>query len=57
MSDYTVPLGEIQFILEHIAGLSSVTEIDDFAHATPDMVEGILFEAARFFEDVVAPLD
>lgn len=57
MSDYSVPLDEIQFVLEHVAGLSAVTEIDRFAHATPDMVEGVLFEAARFFEGVVAPVD
>ena len=57
MSDYTVPLGEIQFVLEHVAGLPTVSQIEEFAHATPDMVEGVLFEAARFFEGVVAPVD
>ncbi len=57
MADYTAPVGDMKFVLEHVADLPRITDLPGFEHATPDMVDGILFEAARFFEEVVAPLN
>jgi len=55
MTAYRAPLRDIRFVLEHIAGLADLARLDAFAHADPDMVTGVLDEAARFCEEVVAP--
>ncbi len=57
MSDYKAPLRDIQFTLEHIAGLSELAQVDEFAHADPEMVAGILEENGRFMADLVGPLN
>jgi alkylation response protein AidB-like acyl-CoA dehydrogenase len=55
MSDYTPPLAELSFVIEHIAGLESVRKLNGFQHADPDTVNGVLAEAGRFFSGVIAP--
>ena len=55
MSDYRPPLRDIRFVLEHVAGLPELAETEDFAHADPDMVTGLLEEAGRFCAEVIAP--
>ena len=57
MADYTVPLDDIRFVLDHIAGLGELTSYDGFGHAEPEMVHGVLEECARFMQDKVAPLN
>lgn len=47
----------MKFVLEHVVKLAEIAELPGYEHATPDMVDGVLFEAARFFEGVVAPLN
>ncbi len=55
MTTYTAPLRDIRFVLEHIAGLPELAELDDFSHADADMVAGLLEEAGRFCSSAVAP--
>ena len=55
MSDYRPPLRDIRFVLEHVAGLPELAETEDFAHADPEMVTGLLEEAGRFCAEVIAP--
>jgi alkylation response protein AidB-like acyl-CoA dehydrogenase len=55
MSDYRPPIGEIEFVLEHIAGIEQMCALDDFRHVEPELAFGALREAARFFAEVVAP--
>ncbi len=55
MTDYRAPLDDIRFALRQVADLGGLAELDDFAHADPDLVDGLLDEAARFIEQVVAP--
>jgi acyl-CoA dehydrogenase len=57
MSDYTAPLRDMQFVLEHLAGLAEVATLPGCAEATPDVVEQILAENARFSSAVLAPLN
>ena len=57
MSDFRIDLEEMRFNLRHVAHLDELAELDDFAHAEPDLVDGLLVEAARFAEEVVAPLN
>lgn len=52
---YQAPVKEMRFVLEHIAGLGEISALPAYAHATPDMVEAILAEAARVARDVWAP--
>ena len=58
MPDYKVPLRDIRFVLnelldnpQHYAGLSGAED------ATPDMVDAILEEGAKFSEQELAPLN
>ncbi len=55
MSDYTPPLADFNFVLNHVADLTSVSKLNGFQHADPDTVTGVLAEAGRFFAEVVAP--
>ncbi len=57
MSVYQPPLRDIDFVLEHIVGLESVSKLDGFQHADPATVNYLLEEAGRFMTEVVAPLN
>jgi 3-(methylthio)propanoyl-CoA dehydrogenase len=55
MTTYTAPLRDIRFVLEHVTPLTELTALDDFAHADPELVAGLLEEAGRFAADAIAP--
>ena len=55
MTVYKAPLQELQFILGHLVNYTELCEMPIFEDASEDMVAAILPEAARFFEQVVAP--
>lgn len=55
MPSYTPPVRDIAFALETIADVESIVALPDFDHVDPDMIEGVLEEAARFFSEVFAP--
>ena len=55
MTEYNAPLDEIRFTLRHVADLDALGRLEGFEHTDPDLVDGLLDEAARFFEQVVAP--
>jgi alkylation response protein AidB-like acyl-CoA dehydrogenase len=55
MTNYTAPLHDIRFVLEHIGQLPELAQLDEYAHADPDMVAGLLEEAGRFCSQAVAP--
>jgi 3-(methylthio)propanoyl-CoA dehydrogenase len=57
MSGYQPPLDDINFTLNHVAGLEDVAKLNGYQHADPATVRGILEEAARFFSEVIAPLN
>ena len=57
MSEYRPPLEDINFTLNHIAGLENVSKLNGFQHADPTTVSGLLAEAGRFFSEVIAPLN
>ncbi len=52
---YRAPVRDIQFTLEHVAGLGDLARLDAFGHADPQMVAGVLSEAGRFCNEVIAP--
>ena len=57
MAEYSAPLRDMRFTLEHIAGLASLCTLPGYEHADPESVFSILDENARFMEDLVAPLN
>ena len=57
MSDFRVDLDEIAFNLRQVADLDGLAKLDEFEHVEPDVVDQLLVEAARFAEEVIAPLN
>ncbi len=57
MSEYLAPLKEIRFVMQELAGLDLVVSLPGFEEATPDIVDAILEEAARFAGEVLSPLN
>jgi len=57
MAEYSAPLRDIRFALEHLADLGSVTELAAFDHVDADGIYNVLEENARFMEDLIAPLN
>ncbi len=56
MSDYTPPLKDIFFVLEHIAEVGGLADLDRFSETfDASMTEPVLEEVARFMAEVVAP--
>src|SRR4051794_39119629 len=52
---YTAPLKDMRFVLKHISGLEEVARLPGYEHATPDVVEMVLEEAAKLAQEVWAP--
>ena len=57
MSDFRVDLDEISFNLRHVADLDGLAKLEEFEYVEPDVVDQLLAEAARFAEEVIAPLN
>ncbi len=57
MTDFVAPLDDIRFTLNHVARLEEISKLNGYQHADPDTVDTIIEEAARFFEEVIAPLN
>src|ERR1700743_3610544 len=57
MPTYTAPLADIRFTLQHIAGLDAISQLPGYEEASSDTCDAILEEAAKFAQDVLAPLN
>jgi alkylation response protein AidB-like acyl-CoA dehydrogenase len=57
MSTYRAPLADMTFVMNEVAGLSTVAQLPGFEEATPDTVAAILEEASKFASDVLDPLN
>jgi len=55
MSEYHAPVGEMLFVLRHLAGLEAVSRLPGHEDATVDLVEAVLAEAAQLAGNVIAP--
>lgn len=54
---YVAPLKDMLFALNALAGLEQVSQLPGCTDATPETVEAVLQENARFCSEVVAPLN
>jgi len=54
---YTAPIQDMLFVLKELAGLDELTRLRGCKEVTPDVVEQILEENARFSSGVLAPLN
>ncbi len=52
---YHAPLKDMRFVLDEIAGMEEIAGYAPYSHATPDVVEAVLAEAARLAGEVWAP--
>ncbi len=57
MSEYRAPIRDMQFVLKELAGLEELAKLPGCEEATPDVVDAILEEAAKFAETVLSPLN
>ena len=57
MSAYQAPLKDMRFVLKELAGLDGISKLPGYQDATPDTVDAILEEAAKFATNVLGPLN
>ncbi len=57
MSDYIAPVKDMRFVIDEIAKLPEISRLPGYQEATPDVVDAILDEAAKFTGEVLAPLN
>jgi 3-(methylthio)propanoyl-CoA dehydrogenase len=57
MSEYVAPLKDMNFVLTEIAKINQINQLPGYEEATPDLVEAVLEEAAKFAGDVLSPLN
>ena len=57
MSEYIAPLQDMRFVMQELAGLEQVVSLPGCEEASPDVVDAILHEAARFSGEVLSPLN
>ncbi len=57
MSEFYPRLDDVIFTLNRVADLERISKLNGFQHADPDTVTTILEEAARFFSEIMVPLN
>ncbi|GAB5501527.1 acyl-CoA dehydrogenase C-terminal domain-containing protein [Pyruvatibacter sp.] len=57
MASYKAPTREYGFLLHELLDLSRFSNLPGFAEATPDLVDQIMEQAAKFSEEVLQPLN
>lgn len=55
MTEYTAPLADLNFVIKELSNLEEIVSLPAYEHATDDLLEPILDEAARFAREVLSP--
>ncbi|MHA7834459.1 MAG: acyl-CoA dehydrogenase N-terminal domain-containing protein, partial [Algiphilus sp.] len=56
MATYKVPQKDILFALHDVLNVSQLSALPGFEDASAEIVDGVVDEAAKFVEGVIAPL-
>jgi acyl-CoA dehydrogenase len=57
MPSYKAPVDDVMFLLSDVFHIDRYNNLPGFAEATPDLIAAVLAEAAKFSEEVLAPLN
>jgi len=57
MPAYKAPVDDVMFLLGDVFHIERFNNLPGFADATPDLIEAVLEEAAKFCQDVLTPLN
>ncbi len=57
MPEYKAPQRDMMFVLDEIVNVAELAELPGFEDATPDIVQGVIDEAAKIIENTIAPLN
>jgi acyl-CoA dehydrogenase len=57
MAEYIAPLRDMKFVIKELAGLDAVASLPGCEEVTPDLVDAVLEEAAKFASGVLSPLN
>ena len=57
MPTFKAPVRDINFVLNDVLNVGQLAEYERYADATPDIVEGVVDEAAKMIENQIAPLN
>jgi acyl-CoA dehydrogenase len=57
MPTYKAPVADVMFLLNDVFHIERYNNLPGFADATPDLIEAVLDESAKFCEDVLTPLN
>ena len=56
MATYKSPVQDMEFVLNEIINVGSLTEIEKFEDATEDIITGVLDEAAKQIDNTIGVL-
>ena len=57
MPTYKAPIEDIKFVLHELLGAEQLTSIEEYAEASPDLVDQILEEGGKLCEEVLFPIN
>ncbi|MCH9798078.1 MAG: acyl-CoA dehydrogenase N-terminal domain-containing protein, partial [Gammaproteobacteria bacterium] len=55
MTIYKAPVEDIKFLFDHVLNFQEISKLSGYEDASPDIVEAILEQAAKFYEQVLSP--
>ncbi|MGB5166542.1 MAG: acyl-CoA dehydrogenase [Woeseiaceae bacterium] len=55
MTEYSAPLADQNFVISELAYLDQINRLPIFEHATEDLIQPVLEEAAKFAREVLSP--